>query len=78
MTIPDIEQKHFFEDRFSDKHNTVFYSFCRDITLGECLCGEIFVARTEHAFGGERAIKIYWRAHAKGLSANKRKRGIKE
>lgn len=72
MTISGIEQNHFFEDRFTERHNTVYFSQVPVVeppsfyTLAECGCGEVFFARTEQKFSGERSIKTQWRAHAKG------------
>ena len=64
----NIEQQHFFEERFAERHNTVCFSFANGITLGECLCGELFFIHTEMPWSAQKALKTIWRAHAKGGS----------
>ena len=62
----EIEQKHFYEERFLPKHQECHYSHVVGITLGVCKCGEYFFVHDEAAYSGERRLKNEWRAHAKG------------
>lgn len=67
LSKTEIEQKHFFEARFIDRHQECYYSHVAGITLGVCKCGEYFFVHEETGFSGEKKLKAEWRAHAKGL-----------
>jgi hypothetical protein len=64
--VADIEQKHFYEARFLDKHQECYYSHVVGITLGVCKCGEYFFVHADTPFAGERQLKKEWRSHARG------------
>lgn len=66
LTKPDIEQRHFFEERFLDKHQECYYSHAGGVTIGVCKCSEYFFIHEDHAFAGEKELKKLWRSHAKG------------
>lgn len=64
--VAEIEQRHFFEDRFTDKHQECYYSHVGGVTLGVCKCSEYFFVHADTPFAGEKDLKKQWRAHAKG------------
>jgi hypothetical protein len=69
----EVEQRHFYEERFTEHHQECHYSHVAGITLGVCKCGEYFFVHTETPFAGERQLKTQWRSHARGQkNADKR------